>query len=119
MNVPMADVRLSREGSVAMIGLLGEIDLSNVAEVRREIFGFIENSDVSAIVDLSGLAFIDSAGLGMLFELADVLDERRQHLLLVSPPGSQPRRTVDVVGLDSRLGIFDSVHQAIEAAATR
>jgi len=116
MSSAMGSVRLSRDGRVAMVGLVGEIDLSNVAELRCGVFGFIENGDTIVIVDLGDVAFMDSAGLGMLFELADVLDERRQHLLLVSPPGTQPRRIVDIVGLDSRSEVFDSVNQAIEAA---
>lgn len=112
----MGDARFERDGAVAAIALRGEIDLSNAADLRRRIFAFIENEDASVIVDLTDLAFIDSAGIGMLFELSDLLEERRQRLLIVVPPGTQPRRTVEIVGLRSALGFFDHAEAAREAA---
>ena len=116
MTTAMADVLLAREGAIASFALSGEIDLSNVPDLRRRIFGSIRNDDVVVIVDLTDLTFIDSAGLGMLFELAEVLDERRQRLSVVVPPGTQPRRTLDVVGFGTTIGIVDDRDAALEAA---
>jgi anti-anti-sigma factor len=112
----MAAVRLARDGTIAIIGVDGEVDLSNAAELRRGIFGFVENDDEAVILDLSDLTFIDSAGLGMVFELSDLLEERRQRLFLVVPPDTQPRRTVDIIGLGSQLPLFDQRNEAFDAA---
>jgi anti-anti-sigma factor len=112
----MADLRLDRDGSTVMIALSGEIDLSNVPDLRRRIFGSIRNDDHAVVVDLTQLAFIDSAGLGMLFELSELLDERRQRLYVVVPPGTQPRRTLEVVGFGTSIGVMDDRGGALVAA---
>ena len=116
MNSAMGQLRLERDGAIAMIAIVGEVDLSNVPDLRRRVFGFIENDDAAVVVDLADLAFIDSAGIGMVFELSDLLEERRQRLLIVVPPGTQPRRTVEIVGLGSALGLFDDIEEALGAA---
>jgi len=112
----MADLGFDRHDAIASITLSGEVDLSNVPDLRRRIFGAIRNDDRAVIVDLTDLAFIDSAGLGMLFELSELLDERRQRLYVVVPPGTQPRRTIDIVGFGTSIGVVDDGHAALEAA---
>jgi anti-anti-sigma factor len=112
----MADLGFDRHDAIASITLSGEVDLSNVPDLRRRIFGAIRNDDRAVIVDLADLAFIDSAGLGMLFELSEVLDERRQRLFVVVPPGTQPRRTIDIVGFGTSIGVVDDRDAALEAA---
>ena len=116
MTSALATLRSTRRGSVVIVAVIGEIDLSNVAELRRGLFGSIGNDDDGVVVDLSQLGFIDSAGLGMMFELSDVLEERRQRLFLVVPPGTPPRRTIEVVGLASAIASFDDLDAALAAA---
>jgi anti-sigma B factor antagonist len=58
--------RLDRAGDVATVALTGEIDVLTVEQVRTALADAIADRPGSVVVDLSGLSFIDSTGLGAL-----------------------------------------------------
>jgi anti-sigma B factor antagonist len=114
--VPLADVRFEREDAIVIAALTGEVDMSNATSVRQQIGESVTPDDDAVIVDLSELAFMDSAGLHSLVELGTVLDERRQQLLLCVPPGSTMERAVQIIGLPRAVSVHPSRDEAIEAA---
>ena len=84
-------------------------------QVRQRIAGFVTPEDWAVVLDLSGLTFIDSAGLHGVSVLAELLEERRQRLFLSVPPGGSIARTVELVGLHS-VSIYADRDLAIAAA---
>ena len=92
-------VERNPDGSVR-IALRGEIDLANVATVEAELLGAISNQLVDVVVDLSGVSYIDSAGLRVLFVLGARLETLQIGLHLVAPPDSAVRKLLDLSGID-------------------
>jgi anti-anti-sigma factor len=111
----MAEVGLERDDEIAVAILSGEIDMSNATSVRQQIAEFVTPENDALIVDLSGLAFIDSAGLHALIELGTLLEERRQQLALCVPPGSPTRRAIDIIGLPRAVSLHSERKDALEA----
>jgi anti-anti-sigma factor len=72
-----------------VITLKGELDLSNVAEMRSSL----ADARGPAVVDLSGVTYLDSSAL---YELG-VLRKRVGNVVLVAP-SAQIRRTLEIVG---------------------
>lgn len=116
MNAELATVELAREGSIAIATLSGEVDMSNATSVRQRLSEGVTPDDEALVIDLGSLSFIDSAGLHVLFDIAGALAERRQHLRLVVPQGSQVARAVEVVGLPGTISVDPDRAAAIEAA---
>jgi anti-anti-sigma factor len=116
--VPLADVRFDREDKTVVATLTGEVDTSNAAPVRQQIAESVTPDDDALLVDLSGLSFIDSAGLHALIELGIALDERRQRVLLCVPHGSPIERAIEIVGLRSAIPVHPDRGDALEAART-
>jgi anti-anti-sigma factor len=116
VSAQLADVTFERDGSIAIAHLSGEIDMSNATSVRHRIAELVTPDDDAVILELSGLSFIDSAGLHAVFELGAVLDERRQHLLVSVPSGGQVDRTVGIVGMPRAVSVHRSREEALEAA---
>ena len=114
--MPLADVRLEREDGIAIAVLTGEVDMSNAASVRLLISESVTPDDDAVVVDLTELAFMDSAGLHSVVELSTVLDERRQQLLLCVPHGSPMERAIEIVGLPQAVSAHASRDDALEAA---
>ena len=112
----MADVRFEREGGIVIAVLTGEVDMSNATSVRQRIGESVTPDDDAVVVDMSELAFMDSAGLHAMVELGTVLGERRQQLLLCLPHGSPMQRAVEIIGLPSAISVHSSRDEAIEAA---
>src|SRR6266571_803816 len=63
---PVAGVE-ERNGAV-IVRLAGELDLYNAHALRDELVAAAEREPERLVVDLSGLTFIDSTGLGVLIE---------------------------------------------------
>jgi anti-anti-sigma factor len=81
------------------VAVAGEIDMSNAPTVERQILEAIPNHLAEVSVDLSGLDYIDSAGLRVLFALGTRLETLQIGLVLVVPTDSSVRRMIDVAGV--------------------
>ena len=82
-----------------VVTVTGEIDLSNAARVRDAIGAALPDLP-EVCVDLSGTEYLDSAGIAMLFLLAERLSYNRQELRLVVPPEGPIRAMIGLTRLD-------------------
>jgi anti-anti-sigma factor len=90
-------IRATRDGRTAIVTASGEIDLSNVGELRSAATEAAEDCDRLRL-DLSGIEFIDSTGLGGLLELRSTLRARNVTLEIVAGEGPV-RQAVEITGL--------------------
>lgn len=77
----MMDLKVT-EGNVKIQVGATTLDRSNVDELKSKGEASIENSDGSVAVDLSGVGFIDSSGVGGLLFLNNKLPEARRPVRL-------------------------------------
>jgi anti-sigma B factor antagonist len=76
----------------------GEIDVATSAALREELYALIDGGSRALVVDLSGLEFIDSSGLGVLVGSLKHMREREGQLVLAGL--QQPARKVfEITGL--------------------
>ncbi|WP_019806862.1 STAS domain-containing protein [Saccharomonospora halophila] len=94
-----ADVEVRADGSRVDIVITGEIDLSNSERVRDKIFGSIDNRLEEVRLDLGELKYLDSAGLRILFALAERLRLLQTSCTILSPVGSPTRRVLEMSGV--------------------
>lgn len=88
------------DGDGIRFSLSGEIDLANAAEIEDDVLGSISNVLKLAVVDLTDVEFIDSAGMRILFTLAGRLQTLQIDLEVVAPLGSPARRVIELSGLE-------------------
>lgn len=94
--------------------LAGEVDVSNVEFIERELDA-VAGREPLFIVDLSTTDYFDSAGIRLLFTLATRLKTRRQELRVVVPPQAVVRRVLEITDFVRSVPVFPSLD---EAAAT-
>jgi anti-anti-sigma factor len=99
-------VEVSHIDGVALAVLHGEIDRSNAEQVAPELLVLAPGP---VVVDLSGLAFLGSAGLQVLFTLA-----QQGALAVVAPPTAPYRRALEVAELGRVALIADTRSAALE-----
>ena len=75
-------------GPVTVARVAGEIDLANAHRVRDELLALADDDD-GLVVDLAEVPYLDSSGVSVFFQLARILDERGQ-LLVVTVPAASP-----------------------------
>jgi anti-sigma B factor antagonist len=103
------------EEGVIIAAVRGEIDASNAANIGHELAD-ISNRASGLVVDLSGLAYVDSTGIALLYDLHIRLDRRRQTLVVVAPAGSAARRVLELTAFDARAEVADDVVAAVTVA---
>ena len=108
---PVAGVDERGEGIV--VQLAGELDLYNAHTVREELIRQAGREPERLVVDLSQVEFIDSTGLGVLIEARTRLRNRQAFLL--AAPSLEPRRALEISGLDRHFAIYESVEDALAA----
>ena len=107
------ELRLDRVEGTPIAQLAGEIDLSNAAIIKRSIADSVANRDLTLVLDLSDVTYLDSAGIAMLFDLSRRLAQRLQQLILVVPESSLLQRSLDVSGWPPTSPVVHRVEDAI------
>jgi anti-sigma B factor antagonist len=98
MNI--AQLTVESRNSVIHVAIRGEVDLSNVGELRAKITDTTPNDALGLVLDLSDVTYLDSAGIGLLHSLRTDFAARGQKLELVIPPDSPITDALRLAGLD-------------------
>lgn len=113
----LATVVIDEHEGVPVATVRGELDISNVDTIRRRLTD-LPNLAFGIVLDLSGVDFMDSSGIALLYDLEQRFSRRSQRLIVVSPPGSAPRRTLELVGLPTLATVIDELPEGIAALRT-
>jgi anti-sigma B factor antagonist len=103
----LARVESERDGDRCIVRIQGEIDISNAREVSRWVEAAAPNDAPTIVVDLSDVAYLDSAGVHLLFQLAERLRSRRQELRLIVPEDAPVRSLLEFTGLPMVIPVDD------------
>jgi anti-anti-sigma factor len=112
---PLAQVRLVDADGVLVAHLVGEIDLSNVDEVRALLVERVSQDIGALVLDLTDTTYLDSTGVQLLFELTQRLHARRRQLRIVVTDQALVRRVILLTKLDDQVPLDTSVDAALAA----
>jgi anti-sigma B factor antagonist len=88
-------VTFSKIGRTDLVRLAGEIDLASAPAIGREIFAHLTRSG-AMVVDLTGVSFLDSAGVRLLDTLVGELDDSGTAIRLVVGATGAVRMTLQL-----------------------
>jgi len=109
------DLKLSWEHTTlgaAVFAVNGELDIYTAPEFKERLASLIEGGTHQLILDLEGLEFLDSTGLGALL---GALKKIRSHDGYIDIVCTQRRilRIFKITSLDKVFGIYDSASDAL------
>lgn len=107
-------VKVELRDTLRIAAIHGEVDVSNVEEITKELEGEPRDRARYQVIDLSATDFFDSSGIRRLFALADRLQARRQTLFVVCPPTGLIRRLLDLTGLGHVASIHPTLDSVVE-----
>jgi anti-sigma B factor antagonist len=93
----------------------GDLDLTNARELAARL-SELAGASGDAILDLSGVRFIDSTGLGVVLKGATRFHRQDKRLVLVVPEDSAVARVIELSGMRDRLAIVPTREDAFERA---
>jgi len=99
------------EPDIVVVRPVGRLDMSSSPELEAVIQRSLTAGDLRIVVDLQGVDFLDSSGLGVL---VSCLKEARRAGgdIRVASPAEQPAMVLQLSNLDRLLGSADSVEDA-------
>ena len=121
---PLINLTTTRIGSAAVVTVEGELDLHTARTLMGTVDDTLTTPDLAAIViDLSGVTFLGSSGLGTLAELATRTPVQPAPptrspipVRLVAPPDNRAViRPWEVMKLEPILPLFPDLSSALSA----
>jgi anti-sigma B factor antagonist len=99
-----------------VIAVSGEIDVYTAPKLREKLISLVESGNYHLVVDMEGVEFLDSTGLGVL---VGGLKRVRAHDGWIDLVSTQGRilRIFRITGLSKVFSIYDSVAHAVAAHA--
>ncbi len=95
-----------------VLSVHGEIDAYTSPQLRTELRDLIDRGSTAVLVDLEGVGFMDSTGLGVLVGALKRLREHEGRMALVC---TQPPllRILRITGLDQVFPLYESLDRAL------
>lgn len=106
----MIDIKYTVEDDLQLIKVIGEVDASSSIHLDNAMREAI-NQDPDIIVDLSELAYISSAGLGVFMSYLQELEAKEQKFVICGL-NDKVLEVFQILGLDQLLIIKDNEEEA-------
>ncbi|HET6684614.1 MAG TPA: STAS domain-containing protein [Gaiella sp.] len=113
--IDVTDFRVEEDqprAGVVVVSVHGDLDLYSADELGDRLVDAVERGAASLVVDLSGVAFVDSQGLGALLRGTRRLGAGEGRLRLVVP-APEIRRVFEITSLDQVFPMDDTREQAL------
>ena len=114
MRDPLAQLNFDEIGGVLIGRIEGEIESVNADQLRAALARRLAERQRRARARPDGAAYLDSAGVELLFDLSRRLRTHRQRLRLVVPVAAPMRRVLDLCDIEEVAPMDATVEAAIE-----
>ncbi|HEY0936861.1 MAG TPA: STAS domain-containing protein [Trebonia sp.] len=103
---------VSHERGYAVVSVAGAIDASTEQRFRDDLAGVLSDGATRVVVDLGGVGFMASAGIGVLMGVRRVLADGGGLLVLASPHG-EVAQVLSMTGVSAVIPVAASVADAV------
>lgn len=110
-------IQLDKSPDHWVVVLHGDLDYSECATFRMTIDKILKNLPPATIVDLSGLDYLDSSGLGLLLSLSKEYGAQGGRLVLVT--NASVDSILDLTRLSGLFSSFPSRQEALQQFANQ
>jgi len=109
----MLNIQTRQEGSASVVTIQGKVNFEVTAQLRDVIRDTVATQQPKLLViNLEGVSFIDSSGLGLLVAARNSVDKNNGKLHLSCLP-PQVKRTFDQTNLTNYFSIFATEQDAL------
>ena len=109
---------MTSERSVPVLAPTGDLELSTSRDLAAQLAEKAGEPAGDAVLDLTGLAFVDSVGLGVVLKAVNRFSRQGKRLVLVVDPESNVGRLFDFAGARERVTMVTTRDEALDLATT-
>lgn len=107
-------MEVSEKDGFVVLSVKGEVDVATAPPLRQRLIALVDDGWKRIVVDLEGVDFLDSTGLGVLVSVLKRLRTNEGDLLLVCTR-RQVLKVLEITGLTSVFSIFETLDDAVAA----
>jgi anti-sigma B factor antagonist len=96
-----------------VVTIYGELDVASAPALRERLIGLVNEGSAHLVLDLEGLDFLDSTGLGVIISALKRARTNDGDLRLVCTQ-SRIRRLFEITALDKAFPLHASLEEAIK-----
>ena len=111
----LADVQITIGPAALVARVTGEVDMSNAEEMGATVIGATPTEAQGVVLDLSGVDYLDSAGIYVIYGMRASLQARGQNLVLVIPPRSPVYDALRLSGAERPGEVAETVEAGLRA----
>lgn len=111
-----SDLQVEYHDGIPVACVSGEIDVAQATKLRDRLLEELSNQDVGLVIDLTAASYLDSAGVNMLFEVAERLAAGQLRFAIVVPEASLVERVLKIVDMASVAELCDTLDAALAVA---
>lgn len=112
----LADLHFTSRDGYVIGSVVGEIDMSNAEELARALTDGTPHDVLGLVLDLSGIDYLDSAGIHLIYRLGESLRTRSLRLALVVPRASPVFDALRLAGIEWHLTVLENLADAFAGA---
>jgi anti-sigma B factor antagonist len=110
------EISIGRHGGACVVTLTGEVDVYTAPALRARLIEAAESECSAIVVDMSGVDFIDSSGLGVLVSVLKRVREQGSTMSIVSDR-EVILKVFRITGLDRVFPIVPTLAEAVGSGA--
>jgi anti-sigma B factor antagonist len=104
---------VSKKGDVAIFKCVGSLDADNIATFKKAAYDMLDEGTVKYVLDVSGVDFVDSMGLGVLISLLRRVKQKDGDIKIASLT-PDVKTIFEITRLFRLFDVCDSSKEAIE-----
>ncbi len=108
------EIEQKESKGIIILNISGEIDLYNAPEIKDTIGKLISEDKFKVVLNLAGVSYIDSSGIGALISSLSNLKKQKGGMKIINVTGSV-RKVFELTKLTTFFDIYTSEEEAIGA----
>lgn len=100
------------DGGVTVVAPTGRLDVAGAPALKEAISGLSENGQPRVVIDMEGVSFVDSTGLGSVIAVLKQIRNRQGELRLAAP-NQQARVVLELTTLDRVFPYYATLEDAL------
>jgi anti-sigma B factor antagonist len=105
---------VTKQQGWAILAVTGELELATAPQLRQRVVGLVGDGDTRIILDLAGVDFVDSVGLGVVVAALKRVRSRGGDVV-VAGAAPRVREVFEITRLDEIVALFPDVDDALAA----
>ena len=100
-------------GGIAVIQLVGRLNMASAARLREAVTSIVDSGRTRVAIDMSGVDFLDSSGLGAIISALKTARQAGGDLRIAAPTG-QAQLVLQLTNLDRVLQAYGDADTAFD-----